>query len=86
MRDVCLIFTDSMVDFADRHNTRAAVQRRCKVRRRLDPVRHEKHKKYHRDYMKKWQAVGGAYFSSSKQVIAMCSVVSIFSHIKSHSL
>ena len=48
---------DSLVKFAGRHNTRAAVQRRYQVRKSIDPVRHAKHKAYYRSYMKRYQQV-----------------------------
>ena len=49
-----------MVEFAGRHDTRAAVQRRYQVRKQADPVRHAKHKLYYRNYMKQYQAVSAS--------------------------
>lgn len=53
-------YVDSLVDFAGRHHTRAAVQRRYQVRKRADPVRHAKHKLYYRNYMKIYQQVSAS--------------------------
>ena len=78
---MCIAFTDSMVDFADRHDTRAAIQRRYKVRRKLDPVRHENFKKYHRDYMKKWQLVSRALNFFVKNPLLYRNQFSVFLHL-----